>query len=995
MKTTKKIIAFFLSVLMLFTMVSNTAFAVTAEETTEPRAAARTTISIDTYEYEVGETINSNIKVENYGDAEGEIKLSVFSTPLAKAKKQTFSLGEVAVKGKVTKEFSAVAADFSKIPNAKIREILDLVIGNVLPAVFRILSIFFANVDCELVKIGNNYAAIVAVASVVDNGEVEEPAEPEAPTDPDVVDTDKDGISDEDEAIYGTDINKADTDDDGYTDFEELFLMGTDPLKTDEKDVDTDGDGLTDYDEVKKYGTDINSEDTDSDGLTDYDEVNRYNTDPTKKDTDGDGLSDAFEIENGLDPLKVSTDGKTNDGDVKIEQTTSEESVSDALLDEENVAKPSLEGEVAGDLSEKVFIGTSPDCSLDDNRAVIGEPIVVDGEEDYVDDLKLMFDLSGYEGALENLSICKLDEDGNIVPVESEIEGSSISCGAEADATYFVMDIDAFLKALGVDLDGYKATTFSLRGRSATVAGDKISGQADIVFVIDTTGSMSDEIYNVIYNVTDFTERLATEYNVKVNYALIDYRDLEEDGPGTTKVIKNGFSNWFSDVSTYITALNKLRASGGGDTPECAVDALETARRLDFRKSASKFVILITDANYKVKNDYGVKSMQEEAEKLAADGINASVVTSSSYKSTYNAVYETTGGIYANVYGNFSAELLKLADLIGEETSDGEWVILKHGYRYVKLPAIPTADSTADTDEDGISDYKELGKKVTVDLTQFIKAQLANNGVPFEAYTGKTSVEVYDSIADPTLYDTDSDGFGDGVDTTPWQAKAFANMYYYITHKYGDKPSVTLMVKQPIVGSRTAVNFGGGDLVGHSFIMLSDGKDETNIVGFYPSFEKTVYVDYIDYTIANIYSRGLLDTNGVLVDDTTHEYNITYSASITSEQYNKVYNYISNNSNTDYNLQSYNCTTFAVEAFSAGKSVKNIVKKHLWSIPVWAGGATLGVFYPYGYDPGDAGEDIRNNASQYTIIEKIILADGTDYNAVVEKHRGSGGGGGR
>lgn len=598
--------------------------------------------------------------------------------------------------------------------------------------------------------------------------DVEEDKEDET-DEPEIIDTDKDGISDEEETIYGTDANKADTDDDGYTDFEELFLMGTDPLKANEKDVDTDGDGLSDYDEVKKYGTDINSEDTDGDGLTDYDEVNRYNTDPTKKDTDGDGLSDAFEIENGLDPLKACTDGKNNDADVKIEQTTGDESVSDALLGEENIAKPSLEGKVAGDLSEKVFIGTSPDCSLDDNRAVIGEPIVIDGDEDYVDDLKLKFDLSSYEGVLENLSICKLDEDGNIVPVESELEGLSISCGAEADATYFVMDIDAFLKALGIDLDAYKAMTFSLRGRSAEVAGDKVSGQADIVFAIDTTGSMSGTIYNVIANVKDFTERLATEYSVKVNYALIDYRDLEEDGPGTTKVIKNGTSNWFSNIDTYGSALNTLYADGGGDGPECSVDALETARLLDFRKSANKFVVLITDADYKVLNDYGIKSMDEVAEKLAADGINTSVVCPTYYKSLYENVYSSTGGIFADIYGNFSAELLKLADLIGEETSDGEWVILKHGYRYVKLPAIPTADSTVDTDEDGISDYKELGKSMTIDLTPFITFQLLAYGVPFEAYLGKTSITVYDSIADPTLYDTDGDGICDLDDSTPWK----------------------------------------------------------------------------------------------------------------------------------------------------------------------------------------------------------------------------------
>lgn len=583
------------------------------------------------------------------------------------------------------------------------------------------------------------------------------------------------------------DLDHIDTDGDGFTDYEELFLMGTDPLTVNEADADADADGLTDYEEVKVYGTNVNNEDTDADTLSDYDEVYTYNTDPTKNDTDGDSLSDAFELANGLDPLKASTDGKTNDGEIKIEQTISDIAISDTLTNEDNIAQPSVNGNVSGELSEKVFIDTSPDLSLDDNRAVIGEPIIIYGDSDYVDELTLTFEISDYEGAFENLSICKIDSEGNIVPVDSELVGATISCAAEADTIFFVMNIDEFLKALGINLDEYKSMTFSLRGRSAEVAGDKVSGQADIVFAIDTTGSMSGVISNVINNVTDFTERLATEYNVKVNYALIDYKDLEEDGPGTTKVIKNKTSNWYSNINEYKSALNTLYANGGGDGPECSVDALETARRLDFRKSASKFVILITDANYKVLNDYGIKSMSEEAELLAKDEINTSVVCPSSYSSLYSEVYNTTGGIYANISGNFSAELLKLADLIGEETSDGEWVILKHGYRYVKLPALPTADSTADTDEDGITDFKELGGKVTIDLTTFIKLQLLVYGVPLEAYLGKTRITVYDSIADPTLYDTDGDGICDSDDPEPWQKKVVNYSQSHVVNSYADK----------------------------------------------------------------------------------------------------------------------------------------------------------------------------------------------------------------
>jgi len=65
--------------------------------------------------------------------------------------------------------------------------------------------------------------------------------------------------------------------------------------------VDTDRDGLTDAEEAL-YGTDPNKADTDADGLTDRDEVKVYDTDPLKPDTDGDSYLDGEEVINGYDP---------------------------------------------------------------------------------------------------------------------------------------------------------------------------------------------------------------------------------------------------------------------------------------------------------------------------------------------------------------------------------------------------------------------------------------------------------------------------------------------------------------------------------------------------------------------------------------------------------------------------------------------------------------------------------------------------------------------
>ena len=103
---------------------------------------------------------------------------------------------------------------------------------------------------------------------------------------------------------HKTDPNVADTDGDGLGDGVEVGEHGTNPLLGD-----TDRDGLIDGEEVNKYNTSALEPDTDGDGLTDSEELERYKTDPNVADTDGDGLGDGEEVEeHGTNPLLGDTD---------------------------------------------------------------------------------------------------------------------------------------------------------------------------------------------------------------------------------------------------------------------------------------------------------------------------------------------------------------------------------------------------------------------------------------------------------------------------------------------------------------------------------------------------------------------------------------------------------------------------------------------------------------------------------------------------------------
>lgn len=112
------------------------------------------------------------------------------------------------------------------------------------------------------------------------------------------VDTDKDGLSDEEEKTFGSDPNKVDSDSDGLSDYDE-YKLHTEPNYDD-----SDDDGLSDYDETQ-IGTDPADEDSDNDGLSDWTEVatftnypgssNTFYTNPLLSDTNGDGVTDTME----------------------------------------------------------------------------------------------------------------------------------------------------------------------------------------------------------------------------------------------------------------------------------------------------------------------------------------------------------------------------------------------------------------------------------------------------------------------------------------------------------------------------------------------------------------------------------------------------------------------------------------------------------------------------------------------------------------------------
>lgn len=580
-----------------------------------------------------------------------------------------------------------------------------------------------------------------------------------------------------------------DSDGDGLSNYVEIYVSQTDPKENDtdfngiaDAEEDLDLDRMTNRVEIE-LGTDLDKADSDKDTISDFDEINIYQTDPVQYDSDGDALSDGDELLLGLNPLEAKTDGDTLDSERIFTQQLSDDKIAETLLEEENQAKPSLELDISGNINKKAKIEQTNSGDFTDSRAVVGEPIEIKGE--CITEGTLSFEIAEESTSFiygENEAdkynanlICKYNDDGTTEYLETNFDevNNRISAEIETEGTYFVLNVETLVHEIAM----------------SSIAADETAGytamsQADIVFVIDTTGSMREEINSVKENVSLFVDSLYNQ-GISAQLALVTYEDIDFDGFESTRVHKNDDQNWYRDIETYKTTLENLPLGRGGDLSECAVDGLETARLLDMRESAGKVFVLLTDAAPKDDNRYGIPSMDAEIELLKNAGVNCYVVSSAADKEAYHSLYSKTDGLWADITGNFQNTLSNISDKIGTQiVGEGYWIYLQGPVPVpIRLDAKPEEGSEVDTDKDGIPDVIELEGAAptgTIDLDALIE-QISKGAITGTTYG---TVNMYRYNSNPTAKDTDFDGTDDAQDSAPNNSRGTGVMHYTIDGTY-------------------------------------------------------------------------------------------------------------------------------------------------------------------------------------------------------------------
>jgi hypothetical protein len=149
------------------------------------------------------------------------------------------------------------------------------------------------------------------------------------------------------------------------------------------------------------------------------------------------------------------------------------------------------------------------------------------------------------------------------------------------------------------------------------------AAKADIAFIVDATGSMTDEIRFLISDLNYIIDHASSGNNVALRTAALFYRDVQDE-------YITRYDDFSDNVSTTQEFVAKQKAGGGGDYPEAVDYALEAAlQKLSWNESArARIAFLILDAPAHHKDNV-IESLQKSIALFAQNGIKIIPVAAS------------------------------------------------------------------------------------------------------------------------------------------------------------------------------------------------------------------------------------------------------------------------------------------------------------------------------------------------------------------------------
>ena len=199
------------------------------------------------------------------------------------------------------------------------------------------------------------------------------------------------------------------------------------------------------------------------------------------------------------------------------------------------------------------------------------------------------------------------DRSGQPIPFADVVvtcsDGNSITMATQADGSaVFFPGIDRLSERITVSARKAGRTIADARPVFvANAAGGQVVGltasqsatkatKLDLMLVIDTTGSMGDEINYLQAELRSIIGAITARHrDLDIRIGFVFYRDLGDDYVTRTVAFDR-------DIGRVQGALTRQDANGGGDYPEAMDQALIRAVGQDWRPDAVKSLLLVADA---------------------------------------------------------------------------------------------------------------------------------------------------------------------------------------------------------------------------------------------------------------------------------------------------------------------------------------------------------------------------------------------------------------
>ena len=236
-----------------------------------------------------------------------------------------------------------------------------------------------------------------------------------------------------------------------------------------------------------------------------------------------------------------------------------------------------------------------------------------------------------------------------------------------------------------------------VNGEEITISEGVVSHDLiQLMFVIDTTGSMGDEIDYLKVEIANVINRVKeANDNVTIHLALLFYRDYKDD-------YLTRYFDFTSDIQKQVENLGKQSANGGGDYEEAIHEAFALAAKAQWNEKAStKILVHVADAP---SHNEDVKNWFSSVKTLASKGVRIINVASSGVDKLTEYLFRSqciqTNGCYAFLtnhsgIGNNHIEASSEDDLVVEYLNDLLVRVINGMYSGEYADAVPFEPVTA------------------------------------------------------------------------------------------------------------------------------------------------------------------------------------------------------------------------------------------------------------------------------------------------------------